>query len=191
MRAMGRCRRLLSLHLPARDPMEAMLTIVMEDYLQRHDPRRRHARRAKRPEHTEQMNNTEGEQTVSPRGNASADTGKSEAGAEGKAENAKPSRAHPHDERGRNATRTNPRYVPAALRDRVLARDGYRCRFVGADGVRCTQTRALEIDHIVPVALGGCSEPDNLRVLCRPHNILEAERLLGRDVMARYTNQGP
>jgi hypothetical protein len=71
-------------------------------------------------------------------------------------------------------------------RRRRLARAGYRCSFVGVDGVRCTETAHLQIDHISPVALGGSSVPDNLRVLCPAHNTLEAERLLGRDRMARY-----
>jgi 5-methylcytosine-specific restriction endonuclease McrA len=80
----------------------------------------------------------------------------------------------------------NPRYVPAALRDDTLKRAGYRCAFVGIDGTRCSETRGLQIDHITPVALGGRSDPGNLRVLCRAHNLHEAERLLGKERMARY-----
>jgi HNH endonuclease len=74
------------------------------------------------------------------------------------------------------------RHVPAALRDRIVQRDGGRCAFVGAGGRRCNATRALQVDHIVPVARGGRSTPDNLRLLCAHHNRLEAERVLGAAV---------
>jgi hypothetical protein len=38
----------------------------------------------------------------------------------------------------------------------------------------------LELDHVVPKALGGSSEPENLRVRCRAHNQLWAEQVFGR-----------
>ncbi len=48
----------------------------------------------------------------------------------------------------------------------VLARDGACCTFVGADGRRCGSTWRLELDHVIPVALGGASSAQNLQVLC-------------------------
>jgi 5-methylcytosine-specific restriction endonuclease McrA len=74
------------------------------------------------------------------------------------------------------------RYIPAAVRDLVFERDGGRCTYVGSSGKRCGSTLALQLDHIVPVALGGTSTPDNLRLLCAKHNRLEAGRLLGQSV---------
>ncbi len=71
------------------------------------------------------------------------------------------------------------RYVPAHLRDEVFVRDNNRCTFVASNGRRCESTHCLQVDHIVPVALGGNSSFENLRVLCAQHNRLEAERLLG------------
>jgi len=71
------------------------------------------------------------------------------------------------------------RYVPNQERRRAVARDGLRCSFVSADGRRCEETGFLELDHVVPVALGG-EASDGVRVLCRSHNQLEAERILGR-----------
>lgn len=57
-----------------------------------------------------------------------------------------------------------------ALRQVILARDGYRCTICGAAG-------RLEIDHRVPVSAfpkdqrgerpGMADHPDNLRALCR------------------------
>lgn len=50
-----------------------------------------------------------------------------------------------------------------ALRHRVFARDGRRCR-------GCNSSADLEIDHIRPVWNGGLPELENLRVLCRTCN---------------------
>ncbi len=70
--------------------------------------------------------------------------------------------------------------VPAHLRREVAERDGYRCTFVADDGTRCGATSWLQFDHVEPRARGGPSTADNLRLLCRAHNQLEAERRLGR-----------
>jgi hypothetical protein len=78
---------------------------------------------------------------------------------------------------------TDQRYVPRAARREAVARDGMRCAFVSEDGRRCEETAFLELDHVVPVALGGASTADNIRVMCRLHNEYEAERILGRDVV--------
>jgi 5-methylcytosine-specific restriction endonuclease McrA len=74
---------------------------------------------------------------------------------------------------------TNPRQIPAAVRDEIFARDR-RCTYVGPDGKRCDSTHVLQIDHIKPVARGGAAIIDNLRLLCAYHNRLESERLMGK-----------
>lgn len=54
--------------------------------------------------------------------------------------------------------RMTPKY-----KESIKRRDGYRCQICGKglqDGVK------LEVDHIKPVALGGTSDPGNLRTLC-------------------------
>lgn len=53
--------------------------------------------------------------------------------------------------------------IPMWLRNLILERDGHRC-------VRCGSSDQLELDHIVPWALGGREEPANLQALCRPCN---------------------
>ncbi len=73
------------------------------------------------------------------------------------------------------------RGIPKALRGLVWERDSGRCAFVSADGHRCDSTQRLELDHVTPLAKGGRSTPENLRVLCRAHNQYEAERVLGKD----------
>jgi 5-methylcytosine-specific restriction endonuclease McrA len=79
----------------------------------------------------------------------------------------------------------NPRHVPAAVRRAVWERDGGRCAFVGADGHRCESGERIELDHVVPIARGGLSTVENMRLLCRPHNQHEAERELGREHVQR------
>lgn len=91
---------------------------------------------------------------------------------------------------GKALAKSGKRYVSAAVRDQVFARDGFRCSYVGPDGRRCTATVALQVDHVVPVARGGASRADNLRILCAEHNRFEAERLMGvRDPVTSLTRQ--
>jgi hypothetical protein len=84
---------------------------------------------------------------------------------------------------GPNRLTTSARHVPADIRRTVRARDGDRCTYVSDDGTRCEERRALELDHIVPVARGGESSEMNLRLRCRAHNQLEAENLFGAGFM--------
>jgi hypothetical protein len=55
---------------------------------------------------------------------------------------------------------------------------------VSPDGCRCQERGRLEIDHVVPVALGGAARPENLRLLCRAHNQHAAEVALGCERLA-------
>ncbi|MGH2571370.1 MAG: HNH endonuclease [bacterium] len=77
------------------------------------------------------------------------------------------------------------RHVPAAVRDAVYARDGSRCTYVGPNGIPCGSQHGLHIDHVEPFARGGSGTPENLRLLCAPHNQLEAERVYGEEWMRR------
>ena len=51
------------------------------------------------------------------------------------------------------------------------------------DGRRCAERVGLEYDHVIPLARGGRSTVDNTRLLCSPHNQLEAERVFGEKHM--------
>lgn len=53
--------------------------------------------------------------------------------------------------------------IPREVRRAVWARDGGRC-------VECGATFELQYDHVIPVALGGASTPENLQLLCAPCN---------------------
>ena len=71
------------------------------------------------------------------------------------------------------------RYIPADVRHQVEQRDGCQCSFVAADWRRCSETRNLHFERVVPFALGGESTTANLRLLCATHNALEAEKVFG------------
>ena len=62
-------------------------------------------------------------------------------------------------------------------------RDGGQCTFTATNGHRSPARTMLEYDHIEPVARGGQSAVDNLRLRCRAHNRLAAERAFGSSLM--------
>ena len=75
------------------------------------------------------------------------------------------------------------RHIPAHVKRAVWNRDGGQCTFKAADGHRCEARSDLQFDHVIPVARGGRSDVGNIRLLCRAHNQLEAERTYGSDFM--------
>jgi hypothetical protein len=77
------------------------------------------------------------------------------------------------------------RHVPAATRRAVWERDVGRCTFADSSGRRCCERAGLEIHHEDAYALGGASTVENLRLLCRAHNALLAERDFGRAYVER------
>jgi hypothetical protein len=81
------------------------------------------------------------------------------------------------------------RYVPAAVKRAVRERDGDQCTFVSEDGVRCSTRARLELDHVHAYGKQGNHDPANLRLRCRAHNLLGAEREYGADTMRRYRSR--
>jgi hypothetical protein len=71
----------------------------------------------------------------------------------------------------------------------VFERDGERCTFIDAEGHRCPATSWLELDHVIPRARRGTSELGNLRVRCRAHNLLHAERTFGQEHVERMIRE--
>jgi 5-methylcytosine-specific restriction endonuclease McrA len=72
-------------------------------------------------------------------------------------------------------------YVTRAVRREVFARDGERCTFLDETGRRCSSGAFLELDHVIPRARGGVDDASNIRIRCRRHNGLTAERDFGRE----------
>ena len=63
------------------------------------------------------------------------------------------------------------RAIPARVKREVWQRDGGECSFVDPDsGRRCGSRFLLEIDHVVPYAVGGTHDAGNLRVYCGAHH---------------------
>jgi hypothetical protein len=77
------------------------------------------------------------------------------------------------------------RSIPAAVRRQVWTRDGGRCAWPLTGGGTCGSTLRVELDHVVPQALGGPPRADNLRCLCRVHNQEAARRAFGSEWMDR------
>jgi len=75
------------------------------------------------------------------------------------------------------------RYIPADVRHEVERRDGGRCTYIAPDGTRCCETRNLEFDHEHPFALCGENTVKNLRLVCRGHNRMYAEQVVGREYL--------
>ena len=78
------------------------------------------------------------------------------------------------------------RSIPAAVKRAVCERDGSRCRYVDKQGQRCPERNQLEFHHHHPFGLGGGHSLQNIRLMCRAHNLYAAERDYGRGAMAWY-----
>jgi 5-methylcytosine-specific restriction endonuclease McrA len=77
----------------------------------------------------------------------------------------------------------NGRYVPAEIRRTIWQRDGGQCTFVSEKGKRCEARDRLEFDHMDPVARGGQTTADRMRLRCRAHNQYTAECTFGAGFM--------
>jgi hypothetical protein len=77
------------------------------------------------------------------------------------------------------AIKPNSRYIPRAVMREVHRRDAGQCTFVSPDGKRCSERGFLEFHHQVPYGRGGEATAENLRLACRAHNALFAQRDFG------------
>ncbi len=81
------------------------------------------------------------------------------------------------------------RHVPAAVAREVYRRDGRLCTFVSKAGRRCGSRRFLELDHLLPWAVGGEPTAENLQVRCAAHNRHAARRYFGKGYMRAAANK--
>ena len=68
--------------------------------------------------------------------------------------------------------------ISKKLRFTIFARDGYTCRYCG----RQSDVVPLVVDHLIPVAGGGTSDPENLITACQDCNQGKAARTLEQAV---------
>lgn len=77
--------------------------------------------------------------------------------------------------------------VPKAIEHAVRLRDRNRCVWPREDGTLCGSRWQVEIDHVIPRALGGPDTPANLRCLCRKHNVVAAHGVFGREKIEAHS----
>ncbi len=63
------------------------------------------------------------------------------------------------------------------LRQQIKERDNYTCKYCGNSTMK-EPNLLLEIDHIIPVAKGGCTVEDNLQTLCWKCNRSKGSKLV-------------
>ncbi|MBC7370586.1 MAG: HNH endonuclease [Bdellovibrionaceae bacterium] len=70
------------------------------------------------------------------------------------------------------------KYLSVRVRRRLLENAGHCCEHIEESSeVRCDSRFQLQVDHVLPIARGGDSGPENLRILCGVHNRLVAQRM--------------
>jgi 5-methylcytosine-specific restriction endonuclease McrA len=95
-------------------------------------------------------------------------------------------RRRPTDEARSQGDPPSSRHIPASVRRAVRERDRDRCTYLDAEGRRCVERDRLEYHHRRPFGLGGGHEPENVCLMCRAHNVYQAERDYGQSAMMRF-----
>jgi hypothetical protein len=92
----------------------------------------------------------------------------------------------------KSSTKTDTRYIPKGVKQRVWKKCNGKCAFVGSNGKRCNSEHLLQFDHYpVPYARGGLNTIDNLRLLCAKHNRHTAERTYGKSHVQKFRIKEP
>ena len=77
-------------------------------------------------------------------------------------------------------SKSSSRSIPTTVKRAVYKRDAGQCQYRDLVSKRiCLSRTAIELDHVVPFALGGASSVENLRCLCRTHNQWLARQQFG------------
>ncbi len=78
-------------------------------------------------------------------------------------------------------------HISNSVRRQVFQKSQGRCCYTDlSTGRRCDETRYLEVDHRIPVALNGNNSIENLQNLCKNHNGYAAIQALGEKLMRPY-----
>ncbi len=141
-------------------PGEA-LKLVLEEYLERHDPVKKAERAEIRKIKSDTVNSEQSESAVESSNGLSS-----------------------------SEPRLN-RRTPITAREKhaVIQRDGGRCAFVDASGQRCQSERWLHMHHVRPVSLGGGNDVENLTLLCSFHHDLVHQLSLSLDGQVNWLKE--
>jgi 5-methylcytosine-specific restriction endonuclease McrA len=88
---------------------------------------------------------------------------------------------------GRNSRQQT---IPSKIKHQVHLRDGFQCTQVTSNGKRCTNSRYLDLHHIVPVAFGGRDVPENLVTLCWQHHRQQPQHISPRQNRENQSDTG-
>jgi len=77
--------------------------------------------------------------------------------------------------------------ITAKTKSILLAKANHQCEFQSETGKRCSSTKYLEVDHILPRALGGTHHSSNLRIYCSQHNKKAAMNIFGSHIMMNHS----
>jgi 5-methylcytosine-specific restriction endonuclease McrA len=89
--------------------------------------------------------------------------------------------------KSKNVSNKINRYLPTKKRREVWLKNNCQCSYVNSETKRrCTSRFKLEVDHIKPFAMGGSHEPENLRLLCKAHNLHHAIKSYGAKKMTEF-----
>jgi 5-methylcytosine-specific restriction endonuclease McrA len=77
------------------------------------------------------------------------------------------------------------KHISNSTRREIWKRAGGCCEAEDLMG-RCSSRYQLELDHIVPYAMGGTDDLKNLRLFCRAHNLRHAVESYGTELMSHY-----
>jgi len=83
-----------------------------------------------------------------------------------------------------------PGTVPASVKREVWIRDDGRCQWPLEAGGICASRYRVELDHVIPEALGGPTTVENMRLLCKFHNDVAARQAFGDEWMNQFTGLG-
>ncbi len=68
------------------------------------------------------------------------------------------------------------RFIPIQMKRAIFARSKGQCEYLAPNTLaRCPSKAHLQIDHVIPLAVGGKTELKNLRHLCPAHNLKAAQ----------------
>jgi hypothetical protein len=80
-----------------------------------------------------------------------------------------------------------PRHIPSSIKREVLKRDEGMCTFMNPiTQKRCDSKHFLQFEHTIPFAKGGAHTSENITLLCRNHNLFQAEKVFGKIKMSAF-----